>query len=50
MNEEPEAVAYTRYSIDCPACEDAFDEEADPAGDTVDCPSCGVTIRVVETR
>ena len=51
MNDEPlEAVAYTRYEIDCPACADTFCVEHDPAGETLPCEVCGALIRVTETR
>ena len=45
-----EAIAYTKYEIDCPACEDVFEVDFDPANELVACDSCDARIRIMETR
>lgn len=50
MSAEHDVVAHVRYQIDCPACEDVFDVENDPTGETVECTSCGTQLHVTESR
>jgi ribosomal protein S27E len=50
MDEELEAVAYTKYEWDCPECGEVNATEFDPAGEVVECGDCGRSIRITETR
>jgi len=50
MDEELEAVAYSRYEWDCPACQEVNTEDHDPSGETIECGDCGSPVRITEAR
>lgn len=50
MRESVEAVAWTKYEVDCPQCGDLESFEEDPVNTSYDCLGCGVRIHVSDTR
>lgn len=44
-----EAVAYAKYEVDCPVCDEVLSLESDPVGEIVEC-GCGARILVTGTR